>query len=193
MAITVTTLSGAITAYQTQFNVASTTYITAPVLTTGSGYTWLYCDAELMFCMGVPVSGTIQVVRGMLGTQAVAHLTGALVVVGLSGDFPQFAPAVSAFQTLSPNRFQGIYPPVAAATTITASGPVFHITGTTATATISLPSGFVEGSITVIADGAWTWTTAGNIANTGAATSAGTTVTFTYDANTSKWYPSRIS
>src|ERR1700675_4679566 len=99
MAITATTLSGAITSYVTSFGVASTTNITAPVLTTGSGYTFLKVDDELMFVTGVPVSGTVQVVRGFGGTQAVSHIASVPVIVGLPTDFVNFAPNITSFST----------------------------------------------------------------------------------------------
>jgi hypothetical protein len=50
-----------------------------------------------------------------------------------------------------------------------------------------LPVGFAGGSFTVIPDGAFTWTTANNIATAGTAV-ASHMITFTYDFNTSKWY-----
>lgn len=193
MAINSTTLSGAITAYQTQFGVGSTSNITAPVSTTGTGVTLLFCEAELMGVTAVPVSGTVQVIRGVGGTQAVSHSASAAVIIGGVSDFPNFTPQVAAFQTLSPNRFQGVSPSVASATTIAAPGPVFHVTGTTAIATISLPTNFVEGRITIIFDGVDTWTNAGNIGVAGTNTTAGSAVDFIYDANTSKWYPSRLA
>jgi len=195
MAISYTTLSATITAYQTQFAVASTSNISAPVLTTGSGYTWLLVENELMWVTAVPVSGTIQVTRGMLGTQAVAHNSSAGVVIGLPSDFSAFVPALQAIQPLPPYKFQGVYAPVTAAATITATGPVFHITGATQTTTMNPPSGFVEGQITVIADTNWSWgttTAAFGFATSGTATTYPGTVTFTYDAAKAQWYPSRV-
>jgi hypothetical protein len=194
MAINTTTLSGALTAYQTQFGLTSTTNVTAPVSTTGAGQTYLYCEAEMMAVTAVPVSGIVTVIRGVLGTKAVAHLTLTPVTIGLVADFPVFTPQVGAFQVEVQNRYQGIATPVAAAATIIAPANVFHVTGTTATNIITPPANFVGGTITIIADAAWTWTSstvANGIFMTGAVTSAGETVTFTYDPNTTYWYPSR--
>lgn len=193
MAINTTTITAATTAYQTQFAVGSTTNMTAPVLATGSGYTLLYVESELMQVTGVPVSGVVQVVRGVGGTKAVAHLAGVLVTIGGLADFPVFTPQVGAFQVEN-NRYVGVSAPVAAAAVIQAPSSIFHITGTTATTTITPPTNFVGGSITIIADGAWTWTSttsANGIAQTGLVTSAGTAVTFFFDPNTAVWYPSR--
>jgi hypothetical protein len=78
---------------------------------------------------------------------------------------------------------------VTSASTIAPTGSIFHVTGTAAIATISLPfTGFV-GSIKIIPDGAFTWTTAGNIAVIGTAT-VGQAIIFSYDSTTTKWYPS---
>jgi hypothetical protein len=201
VAINHTTLSGALTDNQTTFAVASTTNITAPTYSSfiqGSTSTWtyLYVEAEMMFVTAVPISGTVTVIRGVMGTIATTHATSALVIIGTPADFPNFTPQIAAFQTLAPNRFQGISSPVAAAATLVPSGPIFHVTGSTATSSISLPTNFVEGAITVIADAVWTWTSssaAQGIAQAGTVTSLGSTVTFTYDANTSLWYPSRLA
>ena len=78
---------------------------------------------------------------------------------------------------------------VASATTITPTGEIFHVTGTTAIATINVPYSAFNGSITIIPDGIFTWTTAGNIALAGTAV-VGKALIMTYDATTSKWYPS---
>lgn len=196
MAITNTTLSGAVTAYQTVFAVGSTTNITAPVTTTGSGLTYLYVEAELMQVVAVPISGTVQVIRGISGTQAVSHLITTGVAIGGPSDFPNFSPAIASFQTLSPNRFQGPSGPVASAATIAASGAVFHVTGTTATNIITPPTNFVEGRITIIADGVWTFTSSAvtnGIFQSGTVTTAGSAVDFIYDATTARWYPSRLA
>jgi hypothetical protein len=81
---------------------------------------------------------------------------------------------------------------VASATTILPSGPLFHLTGTTAYATITLPVGFSRGCIDIIQDGAAeTWTAAGNIISASTSTqTVGEMVTFCYDPITTKFYPS---
>lgn len=78
-----------------------------------------------------------------------------------------------------------------AAGLITPSGPLFHVTGALAVTGFNLPVGFVGGSFSVIADGAFTWTAANNIATASAGASVVSKVyTFTYDFNTSKFYVS---
>jgi hypothetical protein len=83
---------------------------------------------------------------------------------------------------------QAIGTPIVSASTIAPIKGITHITGTAAIATITPPSGMsstIGGSITLIADGAWTTTTAGNIYAAMTST-AGTSYTATYDGN--KWY-----
>lgn len=195
MAINTTTLSGAITSYTTTIPLTSTTNVTAPVLTTGSGMTWLYVEQELMWVTGVPQSGTATVTRGMLGTKAVAHLTATNVTIGTPSDFPVFTPQVGAFQTEVVNRYIGTGAVVASAATIVAPSTFFHVSGTTATNIITPPANFVGGEITIIADGAWSFTlsavTNGIVSSSTAAMVAGSMIKFFYDMNTQRWYPSR--
>jgi hypothetical protein len=80
-----------------------------------------------------------------------------------------------------------------AAGLITPSGPLFHITGALAITGFNIPVGFdPKGgaqSVCVIPDGAFTTTNANNIAiaSTGVVSK---TLCWTYDPNTSKFYPS---
>lgn len=74
---------------------------------------------------------------------------------------------------------------VASAATITPTGPVFHVSGTTAINTINLPFTGFTGTIRLIADAGWSTTTAGNI-GTAIIAVAGQEYDFTYDG--SKWY-----
>lgn len=80
---------------------------------------------------------------------------------------------------------------VASATTITAptGGNTFHVTGTTAIATINSPFGTRSGCINIIPDGIFTTTTAGNIALASTAV-VSKILTECYDPTTTKWYPS---
>ncbi len=76
---------------------------------------------------------------------------------------------------------------VASGATITPSGDIFHVTGTSAINTINLPYSGFKGSITIIPDGIFTTGTSGNIAL--ASTSVvGKTLIMTWDG--SKWFPS---
>jgi hypothetical protein len=97
MAITSTTLSGAITASQTSFAVASATGITAPNFQTGAGITLIQIDQEQMLVTAI--NGTfVSVVRGYNGTAGAAHVSGALVQAGLLTDFAQLQENLSPLQ-----------------------------------------------------------------------------------------------
>jgi len=101
----------------------------------------------------------------------------------ITGSF-QYTPAT--VTTL--NLQQQIGPSIASATTIAPVAGVFHVTGTAAIATITPPIGMsstIGGCLTLIADGAWSTTTAGNIYTALTAT-AGNSYTECYDG--SKWY-----
>lgn len=77
-----------------------------------------------------------------------------------------------------------------AASALTPSGPLFHVTGTAAITGITTPIGFTSGSFTIIPDGVFTWTTGdGSIALGGTAV-VNKPLTFTWDGSSNKWLPS---
>ena len=196
MAITATTLSAAIGASDTTLSVASATGITAGNFTTGSGITYLLLETEYMLVTAV--SGTfISVQRGMFGSPTAAHGTTCPVLIGSPTDHGVPVPSVKSTQDATPAGTNFAFSaPVASAASITATGPLFHVTGTTATNIIVPYAGFVEGQVTIVADGVWTFTSSGvtnGIAASGTVTGALTAVTFYYDAATARWYPSRIA
>jgi hypothetical protein len=82
-------------------------------------------------------------------------------------------------------------PTIASATTIAPTQQISFISGTTAIATITPPAPIASGGgqITLIPTGAFTTTTAGNIALASTAV-VNKTLTMTYDTTTTKWYPS---
>ena len=84
-------------------------------------------------------------------------------------------------------------PTVASATTISPTTPIAFVSGTTAVVTITAPAPISAGggTITLIPTGAFTWTTAGNIAVAGTAV-VSRALTMTYDVTTTKWYPSYV-
>jgi hypothetical protein len=79
---------------------------------------------------------------------------------------------------------------IASAGTIAPTARITFISGAAAIDTITAPTGVAStgGTITLIATGAWTCTTAGNIASTFTAV-ANKAYQFAYDATTTKWYP----
>jgi len=84
-------------------------------------------------------------------------------------------------------------PTIASASTIAPTAAITFVSGTTAITGITVPSWMNNGGrITLIPTGIWTWTIATNIALAGTAV-VGKALDFTYDAGTSKWYPSYIA
>jgi hypothetical protein len=193
MSFNATTLSAAIGMSDTTLQVASATGITAPNFTAGTGITYLAVEQEVMLVLGV--NGTfITVQRGVAGTPVQSHAASAAVLAGLPSDFGPITPSIKAQQDYVPNALYGFSGPVASAGTITPSGPLFHVTGTTTISTINLPAGYIEGGeVTIVFDGVAAWNSAGNIAVAGTPTTAGSAVTFIYDQGTYKCYPSRLA
>lgn len=162
MALTATTVTNAITSTDTTFVVGSTAAASAPNFTSGStvanpgaGVIWAYCDQEFMLVMEVPVSGTIRVLRGQLGTQAASHSASAPITFGYGTDF--------AGQPLGAAAYQPLYgaPPVPLragaaqstfTTTMTQSTGWGFLTSTAADAAIAM---LVEIRASLVAWGLW--------------------------------------
>ena len=84
-------------------------------------------------------------------------------------------------------------PTIPSATTIAPTTPIAFVSGTMAVVNITAaaPISTGGGTITLIPTGAFTWTAAGNIAVLGTAV-VSRALTMTYDATTTKWYPSYV-
>lgn len=84
-------------------------------------------------------------------------------------------------------------PTIASATTIAPTTSIVFVSGTAAVVNITAaaPISTGGGTITLIPTGAFTWTAAGNIAVLGTAV-VSRALTMTYDATTTKWYPSYV-
>ena len=82
---------------------------------------------------------------------------------------------------------------IASAATIAPTKSITFISGTAAVVTITAIAPFTTGggTITLLPTGAFTWTTAGNIAVAGTAV-VSRALTMTYDSGTTKWYPSYV-
>jgi hypothetical protein len=82
---------------------------------------------------------------------------------------------------------------IASAATIAPTKGITIISGTAAVVTITADADVSStgGTITLIPTGAFTWTTAGNIAVAGTAV-VSRALTMTYDSGTTKWYPSYV-
>lgn len=96
--------------------------------------------------------------------------------------------------------FNNISAPISPTALVTATaavlpaptGPLMHVaaSGTPAVTGITKPNGFTSGQLVMIPDAAFTWTTGdGSIAVAGTAV-ANKTITWTYDAAVSKFFPS---
>ncbi len=197
MALTATTLNGAVAAQDTNIVVASVSGVAAPVSTTGAGYTYALCENEFMFVTGFnSTTLQVQVLRGQRGTQALAHGAAAPIVFGTPSDFGVASPHISAFDATNTNQ-SGWATPLAGGATNIAPGGKFHLTGTTAMVNLTAPAGYIEGGvIRIVFDGSaagLTWTAAGNIAVAGTATTAASYVDFVYDSGSAKWHPSRLA
>lgn len=109
-------------------------------------------------------------VNGMLGTAAFLN---------------QDVPHSGALQTIQ------TAPTIASATTIAPTALISFVSGTTAIVTITPPTNILTtgGQITIIPTGIFTTTIAGNIALASTAI-VGRALTMSYDATTTKWYPS---
>ena len=214
---TQTTLSAAIASYSNKFAVASTTGITAgstmlyvdneaifvnSVSTTGNfvGVTRGYAGTK---AFGHP-SGAMVLVgptqafisydpSGSCANGAGLFLYSPIVNVGNGNQWlcstvtgkvvPGFANSADLPQTTTAVA--------SAAGKITPTGPLFHITGTAAITGFNIPVGFdptAGGTICAIPDGAFTTTTANNIAAASTA-SVSRVLCWAYDAGTAKFFP----
>lgn len=208
--LTQTSLSAAITATAQTFSIASATNVTAASA--------LYIDGEFMPVISI-TGTAVTVQRGASGTKAVAHVNAAMVLAGSPSLFygnPPAGACTTATTLVTPyvdykvgaeylcstvtlswvaGWQNDLLPPqvttavASAAGLVTPSGPLFHITGALAITGFNVPLGFAYGSFTVIPDGAFTTTTANNIAiaSTGVVSKP---LTFTFDNVTGKFYPS---
>ena len=175
--------------------------LVAPVLGTPASGT-------LTNCTGLPiatgVSGLGAGIATFLATPTSANLdaavtddTGAGVLVFSNSPTlttPVLGAATGTSLVLSSfNAVSAAAPTVASAATIAPTAPITFISGTAAIVTITAPSPISAGggAVVLIPTGAFTWTTAGNIAVAGTAV-VSRTLTMTYDATTTKWYPSYV-
>jgi hypothetical protein len=165
-------------------------------------------SGTLTNCTGLPVatgiSGLGSGIATFLATPTSANLdaavtddTGAGVLVFSNTPTlvtPVLGAATGTSLVLSSfNAVSAAAPTIASAATIAPTAPITFISGTAAVVTITAPSPISAGggAVVLIPTGAFTWTTAGNIAVAGTAV-VSRTLTMTYDATTTKWYPSYV-
>ena len=82
--------------------------------------------------------------------------------------------------------------PLASAATISPVRGIHHVTGTAAISNITIPWDGFSGTLFLIADGAWSLDTAGNI-NAALTASAGNIIALTFDPVANKFFPSLLS
>lgn len=219
--LTQTTLTAAVTAKATVIPLASVTGISAGIVTQGTVGTQLYVVdpgqviGEVMNV--VSVSG-LNVTVTRFPSAAVSHISGAMVLAGQPQQFQKTDPTGATngpdtpwVNTLTGNQWLyssilGCWVPgfanrtaiaqvtaavASAAGVILPSGPLYHVTGALAVTGFTVPVGGVGAPFTIIPDGAFTWTTAGNIAVAGTAV-VNRHLTFTWDSTNSKYVPSYV-
>jgi hypothetical protein len=122
------------------------------------------------------------------GTGSAVFATTPTLVTPVIGAATGTSISLSSFSAVS-----AAAPTIASATTIAPTTPIAFVSGTTAVVTITAaaPISTGGGTITLIPTGAFTWTTAGNIAVAGTAV-VSRALTMTFDVTTTKWYPSYV-
>lgn len=220
-ALTQTTLSAAVTAKTSIIPLTSVTGISSGSFDAGTVGTQLWVvdpGQQMGEAMTVlSVTGNNATVSRFPGA-AVAHVSGAMVLAGPPAAFHKYDPTGATDDAYTPwvntmNGNQWLYssilgcwvagfanravPPqvtaavASAAGAILPSGPLFHVTGALAVTGFTVPVGGIAVPFTVIPDGAFTWTTAGNIALAGTAV-VNRFLTFNWDATNSKYVPSYV-
>lgn len=179
----------------------------------GGAITYLLIEQEMVQL--VSGANPYLIKRGVLGTRAMPHPALTPFIFGTNNDFLHFVPAVKEVSPALPEQsYTGVSAAVASAATIQATGPIFHVTGTTSITNIQPPTSallsqsgpnseenYVNGTrITIIFDGIAAWTSGGGgtgpaIAHSGTPTAAGSAVDFILDGSSGSqlWYPLRLA
>ncbi len=145
--------------------------------------------ANVATFLATPSSANLaSAVTGETGSGALVFATSPTLVT------PNIGAATGTSVTLSGlNATNAAAPTIASAATIAPTKQITFISGTAAVVTITAPTPISDGggTITLIPTGAFTWTTAGNIALAGTAV-VSRVLTMTFDVTTAKWYPSYV-
>lgn len=194
MAFVSTTIAKTVAPSDSIIQLASVTGIAGSDFSVGP-QTSLLVGSELMVVQTInTTTNTITVMRGQGGSKAGNHPVGETVLAGLQTDFRNYRPVLESIDVTTRTCI-GFSTPVASATSITASGSLFHLTGSTQVSTM-LPFGnYVEGGpIRIIFDGGASMAAGSSsyqFATAVAAPVAGTYIEFILDGLTMLWYASR--
>jgi hypothetical protein len=223
MAFAYSTITGAVGATDTTIVLTVGTGVTASIFQAATNpavgaQTYILVEQEMMQV----ISGTFgsglsptNVKRGVLGTRAMPHATLTPFVFGTSVDWLNWVPAIKAFVPVLPDAVGlGASAPVASAASIVATGPLFHVTGTTNITNMQPPTSallnqsgpnseenYVQGfKVTIIFDSTAHVASGGGgtgpaFASTTAANVAATASDFILDTSSGSalWYPFRNS
>lgn len=136
--------------------------------------------------LGQNISGSgVGVAAASTGTGSAARISGGsipLIVEDGIGGNEALAVLPAGFQSLG--AVGGV---LNSGATVTPTRPIQHVAGTAAISTITVPTNLTTGVWHVIPDGAFTYTTGGNIGAAGTAT-VGRALDFVYDGTA--WFPS---
>jgi hypothetical protein len=165
---------------------AATAAATTDVLPIVQGGTTKQVTNALLFTNSTLVAPALGTVAS--GNISACTSTGMVLTTPVIGAATGTSLSLSGFSAVS-----AAAPTIASATTIAPTTPILFVSGTTAIVniTVGAPISTGGGTITLIPTGAFTWTAAGNIAVLGTAV-VNRALTMTYDAATTKWYPSYV-
>jgi hypothetical protein len=197
----VTPILGTVTSGNISACTSTSMVLVSPILGTPTSGTLTNCTG---LPVGTGISGLGTGIATFLATPTSANLNAAVTddtgtgTLVFSNTPTLITPVIGAATgtSLSLSSFSAVSaaaPTIASATTIAPTTPIAFVSGTTAVVTITAaaPISTGGGTITLIPTGAFTWTTAGNIAVAGTAV-VNRALTMTYDATTTKWYPSYV-
>ena len=175
---------------------ATSPTLTTPILGTPTSGTLTNCTGYTT----ANLTGTVSLTTQITGTLPVANGgTGVTTSTGTGSVVLSASPTFTGTTVSANITHSGLIattaaaPTIASAATIAPTTSIVFISGTAAVVTITAPTPIASGGgrITLIPTGAFTWTTADNIAVAGTAV-VSRALDMIYDVTTTKWYPSYV-